>query len=164
MSPELVGILCIFLMLVMMLMKFPIAISMAVPAFLGIIYLQGFSTLTTAIQTIIWNNSYSYTLSTIPLFVLMGELLFICGISTELFATFKAWLGRIRGGLGMATIASSGIFAAASGSSIANTATMGVIASKEMEKYKYSNVLTSGSIVAGGTLGVLIPPSTVAIV
>ena len=120
--------------------------------------------LTTAVETIIWDHSFSYTLSTIPMFVLMGELLFICGISGELFATFRAWLGRLRGGLAMATIGASGLFAAASGSSLANTATMGVISSKEMLGAGYNKALTGGSIVAGGTLGVLIPPSTLFII
>ena len=164
MSVEMVGIIGIVLMFVMMFLKVPISISMAVPAMLGIVYLKGWNALTTAIETIIWDHSFSYTLSTIPMFILMGELLFICGISTELFTAFRLWLSKLKGGLGMATIGSSALFAAASGSSLANTATMGVIASKEMVKQGYNKSLTGGSIVAGGTLGVLIPPSTLFIV
>lgn len=164
MSVELVGFLGIILMFILMFLRVPIAISMAVPAFLGIIYLKDWNTLTSAVETIIWDHSFSYNLSTIPMFVLMGELLYISGISGDLFATFRAWLGRLRGGLAMATIGSSALFAAASGSSLANTATMGVIASKEMLDSGYNKSLTGGSIVAGGTLGVLIPPSTLFIV
>lgn len=164
MSVELVGLLGIILMFVLMFLRVPIAVSMVIPTFIGILYLRDWNTLTTAIETIIWDHSFSYTLTTIPMFVLMGELLFICGISGELFSTFRAWLGRLRGGLAMATIGSSAMFAAASGSSLANTATMGVIASKEMLESGYSKTLTGGSIVAGGTLGVLIPPSTLFII
>lgn len=148
MQVEFIGFLGIILMFIMMFFRIPIAISMAVPAILGILYLNGWDTLTTAVETIIWDHSFNYTLSTIPMFVLMGELLYVCGISTELFNTFRMWLMRVRGGLGMATVGSSAIFAAASGSSLANTATMGVIASKEMLNNGYSKTLTSGSIVA----------------
>ncbi|WP_017379057.1 TRAP transporter large permease [Paenisporosarcina sp. TG-14] len=164
MSVEIVGLLGIILMLILMFLRFPIAISMVVPTFLGILYLRDWNTLTTAVETIIWNHSFSYTLSTIPMFVLMGELLYVCGISGELFTTFRTWLSRLRGGLAMATIGSSALFAAASGSSLANTATMGVIASKEMLNSGYNKSLTGGSIIAGGTLGVLIPPSTLFII
>lgn len=160
MSVEIIGLLGILLMFILMFLKVPIAISMVVPAIFGIIYLKGWNTLAAAVETITWDHSFSYTLSTIPMFVLMGELLYICGISTELFNTFRLWLSRLKGGLGMATIGSSAVFAAASGSSLANTATMGVIASKEMLNAGYNKSLTGGTIVAGGTLGVLIPPST----
>lgn len=164
MSVEMVGVIGIIVMLVLMLLKVPIAIAMFVPAAIGIIYLRGFDTLTAGVETIVWDHSFSYTLSTIPMFVLMGELLFIGGISSELFNAFRLWLNRLRGGLAMATIGSSAVFSAASGSSLANTATMGVIASKEMLNAGYNRYLTSGSIVAGGTLGVLIPPSTLFII
>lgn len=160
MSVEIIGLLGILIMFILMFLKVPIAISMVVPAIFGIIYLKGWNTLAAAVETITWDHSFSYTLSTIPMFVLMGELLYICGISTELFNTFRLWLSRLKGGLGMATIGSSAVFAAASGSSLANTATMGVIASKEMLNAGYNKSLTGGTIVAGGTLGVLIPPST----
>lgn len=164
MSPELVGLLGIVIMFSLMFLRVPIAISMGVTAFLGIIYLKDWNVLTNTVETIIWNKSFSYNLSTIPMFVLMGELLYVSGISGELYNTFRAWLGRLKGGLAMATVGSSAMFAAASGSSLANTATMGVIASKEMLDSNYNKSLAGGSIVAGGTLGVLIPPSTLFIV
>ena len=85
-------------------------------------------------------------------------------ISGELFNTFRAWFGRLRGGLGIATVTSSAVFAAASGSSLATTATIGVVASKEMLKSNYNESFTAGSILAGGTLGILIPPSTTLII
>lgn len=164
MAVELVGFLGILLMFILMFLRVPISIAMVTPAFLGIIYLKGFDVLKTGVETIIWNHSFSYTMSTIPMFVLMGELLFIAGISGELFNTFRAWFGRVRGGLGIATVTSSAVFAAASGSSLATTATMGVISSKEMLQSGYDKSLAAGSILAGGTLGILIPPSTTFII
>lgn len=161
---ELIGFIGIIMMFVLMFLRFPISIAMAVPAFLGINYVRDWGALTTAIETIIWDHSFSYTLTTIPMFVLMGELLFVSGISDELFQTFRHWMGRLKGGLGIATVGASAIFAAASGSSLATTGTMGVIASKEMLKSGYDKSLASGSIVAGGTLGILIPPSTMFII
>lgn len=137
---------------------------MGITAFIGIIYIKDFNTLVSVIESIVWNKSYSYSLSTIPMFVLMGEMLSASGISGELYRTFRLWFSGVRGGLAMATIGSSALFAAASGSSLANTATMGTIASKEMLSHKYDKTLVSGSIVAGGTLGVLIPPSTLFII
>lgn len=164
MAVELVGLIGILLMFLLMFLRVPISIAMVTPAFLGIIYLRGWDVLTTAVETIVWTHSFSYTMSTIPMFVLMGELLFVAGISGELFTTFRAWFGRLRGGLGIATVTSSAVFAAASGSSLATTATMGVISSKEMLNSGYDKTLTAGSILAGGTLGILIPPSTTFII
>src|SRR5690625_7652547 len=119
MSVELVGFIGILLMFLLMFLRVPIAISMVIPALLGIIYLKGWKVFYTAVETIIWGHSFNYTMSTIPMFVLMGELLFAAGISGELFNTFRAWFGRLRGGLGIATVSSSAVFAAASGSSLA---------------------------------------------
>ncbi len=164
MSYEMVGFLGLIIMLVFMFLRVPIAISMVLPALIGILYLKDWNTFQAAVETIVWDHSFSYTLSTIPMFVLMGELLYVCGISSELFNTFRAWLSRLRGGLGMAAVGSSALFAAASGSSLANTATMGVIASKEMLRSGYHKSLVGGAIVAGGTLGPLIPPSTLFII
>ncbi|MFC5604707.1 TRAP transporter large permease [Sporosarcina koreensis] len=164
MNIEMIGLLGIVLMFILMFLRLPIAIAMAIPAFLGIYYVKGWKTLTTAIETIIWDHSFSYTLTTIPLFIWMGELLFVSGISNELFKMFRLWMGRLKGGLGLATIGASAIFAAASGSSLATTGTMGAIASKEMDRFGYKDSFSAGTIVAGGTLGILIPPSTAFIV
>ncbi|WP_099363639.1 TRAP transporter large permease [Fredinandcohnia onubensis] len=164
MSAETVGFIAIVIMLVLMMLRIPIAISMAVPAVIGILYLGNETVLFTAVESIIFDHSFNYTLSTIPLFILMGEMLSVTGISSELYASFRTWFGRLKGGLGMATIGASTLFAAASGSSLANTGTIGVMASKEMLRYGYSKSLTGGSIVAGGSLGILIPPSTVLII
>lgn len=162
-SATTVGILVIITMFILMFSRVPIAVSMAIPATIGIIYLRGWDVLLATVNSIVWEHTFSYTLTTIPLFVLMGQFLYTCGFSDELFAMFRKWLGKLRGGLGLATIGSSAMFAASSGSSLATTGTIGTIASKEMLRAGYSKVLTGGSIAAGGTLGILIPPSTMMI-
>lgn len=157
----LIGLACMF---VLMLGRVPIAVAMSVPGILGAWYLRGWQPMTTVLDTVVWGHSASYTLSTIPMFVLMSELIFISGISGELFDVFRKWMGALKGGLALATVGASSIFAAACGSSVAGTATMGIVASKEMQKAGYSDTLSSGAVVAGGTLGILIPPSTAFII
>ena len=159
-----VGLLGIILMVVLIFLKIPIALSMFIPAAIGITYLKGFKTFSASVETVVWTQSFNHTLSTIPLFILMGHLLHKGGISSDLFASFKKWFGNFPGGLGIATIGTSGVFAAASGSSLANTATMGTLAAKEMIDAGYDKKIVSGSIIAGGTLGPLIPPSTLFII
>jgi tripartite ATP-independent transporter DctM subunit len=110
--------------------------------------------------------SYSavFTLSVIPLFVLMGSFATVSGMGADLYRTAYTWVGHRRGGLAAATIIACAGFAALSGSSIAAAATMGKVALPEMKRYRYDDRLATGSIAAGGTLGILIPPSTVLIV
>lgn len=166
MSPELIGIIGFAATFILMFMRVPIVISMIVPAFLGILYLRNWDwqLLQAVSESFIWEHSFSYTLSTIPMFILMGELLLAAGLTNELFSAFRAWFGQLKGGLAMATIGASSIFAASSGSSIATTGTMGLISSKEMLKSGYNKPLAAGSILAGGSLGILIPPSTTFII
>lgn len=164
MSATTVGILVLIAMFILMFMRIPIAVAMAIPGAIGIIYLRGWDVLLATVNSIVWEHTFSYTLTTIPLFVLMGQFLYSCGFSDELFEMFRKWVGRLKGGLGLATIGASAMFAASSGSSLATTGTIGTIASKEMLKSGYSKVLTGGSIAAGGTLGILIPPSTMMII
>jgi C4-dicarboxylate transporter, DctM subunit len=161
---ETVGVIVILFVFLLMFLRVPIVIAMAIPAFIGLLYLRGEVALFAAIDSVIWQHSYHYTLSTIPLFVLMGQLLYTAGFSDELFTAFRNWFGRMKGGLGIATIGASAMFASSSGSSLATTGTIGVVASKEMLKAGYAKSLTGGSIVAGGTLGILIPPSTMFII
>jgi len=161
---ETVGVIVIIAVFLLMFLRVPIVLSMAIPAFIAILYLKSEATLITAIESIIWERSYQYTLSTIPLFVLMGQFLYTTGFTEDLFATFRKFFGRIRGGLAMATILASAVFASSSGSSLATTSTIGLASAKEMLKANYSKSLAGGSIVAGGTLGILIPPSTMFII
>jgi len=106
----------------------------------------------------------SYTLSIVPLFILMGNLVTKAGLSSELYRVSYAFLGHRRGGLAMATILACGGFGAVCGSSLATAATMSKVAMPSMRKYGYSDALAAGSIAAGGTLGILIPPSVVMVI
>ncbi|MFM1653797.1 TRAP transporter large permease [Brevibacillus sp. B_LB10_24] len=159
-----IGGIVLIAVFVLMFLRIPIVVSMAIPACVGILALKSDRALFTAIESILWEHSYSYSLSTIPLFVLMGQFLYVAEFSDELFAAFRNWFGRLKGGLGIASIGASAMFAASSGSSLATTGTIGVVSSKEMLKAGYAKSLTGGSIVAGGTLGILIPPSTMFII
>lgn len=164
MSVEAVGVTVIIVTFVLMFLRIPISVAMAVPTCIAITYMKGWNTVFTAMETIIWESSYHYTLSTIPLFTLMGYFLLESGISQELFVTFRKWFGRLKGGLAVASIGSSAVFSTATGSSLAVVSTIGPVASQEMMKAGYNKTLISGSIVAGGTLGILIPPSTAFII
>lgn len=111
-----------------------------------------------------WDATNTFELTAIPMFVLMGSILVRSNASTEMFAAARFWLGRARGGLAYATIAASGVFAAVSGSSLATAATMGRVAGQEMIDEGYKPELTFGVLAAGGTLGILIPPSIAMII
>ena len=101
----------------------------------------------------------TYTLSVIPLFVLMGQFASHAGLSHQVYRAVERWIGHRRGGLAMATVGACAGFAAISGSSVATAATMGMAALPEMRKYGYGDSLATGTVAAGGTLGILIPPS-----
>ena len=160
MSDPMIGLLFVLFMFILLAIRVPIWVSMAIPGIVGILYLKSWTVLMNVIDKTVINNTLSYMLSTIAMFVLMGELMNSSGISSNLYASFKEWFGRFRGGLALATVSAGAIFSASSGSSIATTASLSTMASKEMLKSNYSQSLTSGSIIAGGSLGVLIPPST----
>lgn len=164
MPAEFIGILGIVLVLGLIFLRFPLALSMLSVAIVGILYVRGYEALTTVVRTIIWEQSNNYLLSTIPMFVLMGEFIFLSGISTEIFSSARKWFGRVRGGLAMATVGASAVFSASSGSSVATTGTIGLVAYKEMTDRGYNRALASGTIISGGTLGILIPPSTMFII
>ena len=143
----------------LMLLRVPIGISMGIVGIGGFAAVVGIdpalSILTNSPITTVTN----YTFSLVPLFILMGALATESGMSRELFATGTAWLGGRRGGMAMATIGACGGFAAICGSSVATAATMARIATPEMRRLGYSDSLSCGVVAAGGTLGILIPPS-----
>ncbi|TSA13059.1 MAG: TRAP transporter large permease [Betaproteobacteria bacterium] len=111
-----------------------------------------------------YETAQNYGLSVVPMFVLMGNLINHSGLSKELYAAANAFLGHRRGGLAMATIAACGGFAAVCGSSVATAATLGKVAIPEMRRFGYADSLAAGSVAAGGTLGILIPPSVVMVI
>ena len=159
MSPEITGILGILLMFLLLALRMYIGMAMALVGFLGLWFLIGFDAGISILGITPLAEGSSYTLSVIPLFVLMGQFAFVSGISTDIYKTVYTWMGHLRGGLAMATVLACAGFAAICGSSLATGATMGMVAIPEMKKYGYDNRLSTGSVAAGGTLGILIPPS-----
>jgi len=142
----------------------PIGFVMALVGFVGFAYLTGFEPALGLLRTVPYRTFADYGMSVIPLFILMGEFCFFAGLSKDLYDTVHNWLGHLRGGLSMATVGACAGFAAVSGSSLATAATMGKVALPEMKRYKYDDRLATGSIAAGGTIGILIPPSVVLII
>jgi tripartite ATP-independent transporter DctM subunit len=164
MSPVTAGIVGIALLLVLFLLKMPVAFAMAFVGFLGFAYLSDPGPALSLLAQDIFSMFSSYPLSVIPMFILMGTFAFASGISKRLYKTTYCWTGQLRGGLTIATVLACAGFAAICGSTAATAATMGKIALPEMKKYKYDNTLATGTVAAAGTLGILIPPSTVLIV
>ena len=159
MSSEVIGVIGILVMFIFLASGMYIGMAMALVGFLGLYFIVGIDAAISILGITPLTEGSSYTLSVIPLFVLMGQFAFLSGISTDIYKTVYAWMGRFRGGLAMATIMACGGFAAVCGSSLATGATMGMVAIPEMDKYKYDPRLSSGCVAAGGTLGILIPPS-----
>lgn len=157
----LVGVLCLFLLI---LLRMPISFAMFMVGFFGMLYMTSPIAAYNVISSGIWEQLSGYSLSVIPLFIFMGELLFRSGITEKIFAAAYAWIGHFRGSMATTTILSSAGFAAVSGSNTATAATVGTIALPEMKKFGYNRALSAGSVAAGGTLGVIIPPSSVLIV
>ncbi len=164
MSSVAVGMIGIGLLLLLFLLRMPVAFAMAFVGLLGFAYLTDPGPALSLLAQDIWEQFSSYPLSVIPMFILMGTFAFASGISKRLYATAYCWTGQMRGGLTVATVLACAGFAAICGSTAATAATMGKIALPEMKKYKYDNTLATGTVAAAGTLGILIPPSTVLIV
>jgi C4-dicarboxylate transporter, DctM subunit len=158
------GIAGIGLLLLLFVLKFPVAFAMALVGFLGFAYLAGVGPALAVLAKDIFETFSSYPLSVIPMFILMGNFAYASGISRRLFNTAYAWVGHFRGGLTIATVIACAGFAAICGSTAATAATMGQIALPEMKKYGYDSKLATGTVAAAGTLGILIPPSTIFIV
>ena len=151
-------------MLGLTFLRLPIAFSMAIVGFLGYTYMVNATAALSMVGSVAFETGMSYTLSIVPLFILMGNLVTRAGLSSELYRVSYAFLGHRRGGLAMATILACGGFGAVCGSSLATAATMAKVAMPSMRKYGYSDALAAGSIAAGGTLGILIPPSVVMVI
>jgi C4-dicarboxylate transporter DctM subunit len=159
MSPIIVGVICILLLFLFMALEMNVGLAMALSALLGLIYLMGLSQALNVLGNAPFRTAAAYTMSVIPLFVLMGSLSLYAGVSEELYSTTYKFFGHLPGGLAMATTVACAGFAATCGSSVATAVTIGSIALPEMKRYNYSPSLAAGSLAAGGTLGILIPPS-----
>ena len=161
MSDILVGIIGVVIFFGLLVIRMPVATAMFLVGTVGIFVLDGSigpALATMALETFEFSSTHS--LLVIPLFILMGNLASVSGMSRDLYAAAYAWVGQMRGGLASATVVGCAGFAALSGSSVASAVTMGRVALPEMERYGYSPRLATGAVAAGGTLGILIPPST----
>jgi tripartite ATP-independent transporter DctM subunit len=159
-SPEMTGALGIAAMLVLLALRMPIGIAMLLVGAVGFGILNGWQQALYALGSYPYSYSAVYELAVIPLFVLMGNCAGASGMSRDLYKAAYAWVGHWRGGLASATIVACAGFAAVSGSSVASAVTMGRVCLPEMFRYKYDARLATGTVAAGGTLGILIPPST----
>lgn len=148
-------------LLALMAIRVPIGVAMLAVGIGGYGLYSGFAPLLAFLKTSTYYQFSTYSLSVIPLFVLMGEFATHAGMSRALYRTAAAFLGHRKGGLAMASIGGCAAFGAICGSSLATAATMGQVALPEMRRYNYSGALATGSLAAGGTLGILIPPSVI---
>lgn len=153
----LIGLAALFLLI---FLRFPIGIALGLVGGLGLYWIDGSTSTLFQLGSIPFGTAYKYDLSVIVLFVFMGNLALASGMSRNLYDMARSLVGHWRGGLASATIVGCAGFAAVSGSSLASAVTMGRVALPEMERYNYSKSLATGSVAAGGTLGILIPPST----
>jgi tripartite ATP-independent transporter DctM subunit len=158
------GLAGMLILLFLIAVRVPIAYTMILVGIGGTIVQSGPTVLLNQLKDLAYAQFANYDLSVLPMFILMGGLASRCGLSRDLFRCANAWLGRFRGGVAMAAVAACGGFGALCGSSTATASTMGQVALPELRRYKFSPSLATGTIAAGGTLGILIPPSVVLIV
>ena len=164
MSPTTIGIIGVALMVVIFFSRMPVAYVMTMIGFLGFSFMISLKGGLNLLSRNIYEVFSSYGLTTIPLFILMGQLAFNSGISRRLYDTAYKFLGSTRGGLAMATVSACTAFGAVCGSSPATAATMATVGLPEMKRYKYADELSTGSVASGGGLGMIMPPSVVLIV
>ena len=161
MTEALLGFLAIF---IMALLRMPLAFSMGLVGIVGIGLTRGWMPALASTAQVVQETGFAYTLSVIPLFILMGNFVARAGLAHELFHAAYTFIGHRRGGLAHATIAACAGFGAICGSSIATAATMSKVAYPSMKKLGYSDALSTGVIASGGTLGIMIPPSTIMVI
>jgi tripartite ATP-independent transporter DctM subunit len=164
MDPVNVGIIGIALLVFLFLLRMPVAFAMAFVGFLGFSYLGSFQAGLKLLARDIFEQFSNFPISAIPMFILMGSFAFASGIGKRLYDAAYTILGNLRGGLTMATVVACGFFASICGSTSATAATIGKIALPEMKRYKYNTTLATGCVASAGTLGILIPPSTIFLV
>lgn len=164
MSPFEIGLIALGVLMALLALRVPIGVSMLAVGLGGYMMVAGWDPAVNSLKSAAYDKFSNYTFSIVPLFLLMGEFATQAGLSQALFRSANTWLGHRKGGIAMATIGGSAGFGAIAGSSLATAATMAQVALPEMRKYGYSGALATGSIAAGGTLGILIPPSIVLVI
>ncbi|MFV0383349.1 TRAP transporter large permease [Paracoccus sp. (in: a-proteobacteria)] len=160
MSPVTIALTGMTILMILLALRVPVAFAMFLIGFVGIWMLNGLNAATGLLASESFTLASNPELIVIPLFILMGNVASITGMSRRLYEAAYAVIGQIRGGLAAATVIGCGGFAALSGSSVASALTMGKVSLAEMDRYDYSPRLSTGVVAAGGTLGILIPPST----
>ena len=161
MTEALIGFIAIF---ALALLRVPLAFAMGIVGIVGMGNTRGWHAAVVSTAQVVHETGFAYTLSVIPLFILMGNFVAKAGLAHELFRAAYVFIGHLRGGLAHATIAACAGFGAICGSSIATAATMSKVAYPSMKKLGYSDSLSTGVIAAGGTLGIMIPPSTIMVI
>lgn len=164
MSPSAAALTGLAALLVLLVLRVPLGPAMMLVGMSGYVALSGVEPLLNYLKSGAYWRFASYDFSVIPMFLLMGQLAARSGLSTRLFDAANAFLGHRRGGVAMASVGGCAAFGAICGSSLATAGTMARVALPELERYRYSGALATGSLAAGGTLGILIPPSVVLIV
>ncbi len=160
----LTGLIGLFALIVLIAIRVPIAYAMIAVGATGIAVLSGPGILLSQLKTLPYSQFSIYDLSVLPMFVLMGNIATRAGLSRDLFRASNAWLGWMRGGVAMSAVVACAGFGAVCGSSLATASTMGQVALPELRRYRYSPALATGTLAAGGVLGILIPPSVVLVV
>jgi tripartite ATP-independent transporter DctM subunit len=160
------GLIALAAMMLVAFVRLPIALAMGLVGVVGYAYMRDWNwTVAFAmVQGKLYETGRNYTLSVVPLFILMGNFVTRAGMSQELFRAAYAFIGHLRGGLAMATICACAGFGSICGSSIATAATMAKVAYPSMKRFGYSDRLAAGAIASGGTLGIMIPPSTILVI
>lgn len=160
MSMSTVCIIALILLVVMLAMGVHVGLALMFTGFIGYCLADGFSTAVSVLGVASNNSGTNYTLSVVPLFILMGNYAYVSGISGDLYESGSKWLNRLPGGLACGTVASCALFGAICGSAQATAASMGTVSIPQMRKYGYADKLSTGCVAAGGPLGFLIPPSS----
>ena len=155
-----IGLIGIAVLLVLLIVRIPVAFAMFLVGFIGIWVLNGWNAAMGLLASETFTLASNPELIVVPLFILMGNVASATGMSSKLYDAAYAVVGRIRGGLASATVIGCGGFAALSGSSVASALTMGKVSLAQMDRFNYDTRLSTGVVAAGGTLGILIPPST----
>jgi C4-dicarboxylate transporter DctM subunit len=161
MTEALLGFGAVFLLA---LLRVPLAFAMGLVGFLGLGLMRGWPATAASAAQVVYETGFAYTLSVVPLFILMGNFVAKAGLAQELYRAAYAFIGHLRGGLAHATVLACAGFGAICGSSIATAATMSKVAYPSMRKLGYADYLSTGVIAAGGTLGIMIPPSTILVI
>ena len=161
MSDALLGFAGVF---VLALLRVPLAFAMGLVGFIGLGLMRGWQPTMANASQVVFDTGFAYTLSVVPLFILMGNFVARAGLAHELFRAAFSFVGHLRGGLALATVVACAGFGAICGSSIATCATMSKVAFPPMKKLGYADYLSTGVIAAGGTLGIMIPPSTIMVI